>query len=493
MKKMKINIIKTLLTLAVFATFYSCDEEFLEKSPTQFINVDDAGQTGQLNPVILDANLNGIYSMMINTGTGGTGAHEDFGQKGYDITTDFLSGDLALTANNYNRYGGFANLLSTVDYTSNFNYRPWRYYYRIIRSSNLVINSLGGNDANPASPTAKHSLGQAKALRAYAYFYLSQLYQKEYNAAEAVLPLYTDPFDPVLPQSPMSEVYDFMIKDLKSAISFLNGFNRSAKSAINEDVAKALLAYVYAAKGDSASNLLAKDLAEQVISSGYPLMTSSEVVGGFNDVSTPGWIWGFDVTLANGLDLISWWGQMDVFTYSYQWAGDKKGIDEGLFAKIKANDIRKAQFDTSNDLQPRNKFYNGARKIGGQRNIEDDYIYMRVAEMYLLSAEMSAKESADGAARTRLKQLLAQRFTNAADYAYVDGLSGPALVGEIILQTRIELWGEGKSYLSMKRNKQMMTRGSNHVFHAGLSIPHTDDRLTFEIPRAEIQNNPHIN
>ena len=222
-------------------------------------------------------------------------------------------------------------------------------------------------------------------------------------------------------------------------------------------------------------------------------MTSSEVVGGFNNLATPAWIWGFDITLANGLDLVSWWGQIDVFTYSYQWAGDKKGIDDGLYAQINDNDIRKTQFDANNALQPRNKFYNAGRAIGGQRNIEDDYIYMRVAEMYLLSAEMAAKEGQDGAARTRLNQLLSQRFSNAADYAYVDGLAGNALLNEVILQTRMELWGEGKSYLSMKRNKQMMTRGSNHVFHAGLSIPYSDERLTYEIPRAEIQNNPFIN
>ena len=45
----------------------------------------------------------------------------------------------------------------------------------------------------------------------------------------------------------------------------------------------------------------------------------------------------------------------------------------------------------------------------------------------------------------------------------------------------------------MKRNKQMMTRGSNHVFLAGLSIPYSDERLTFEIPQAEVQNNPFLN
>jgi hypothetical protein len=490
---MKINILKTVFALAVFATFFSCEKEFLDTSPTSFINLEDTGESGKLNPEILDATLNGIYSMMVNTGTGGTTAHEDFGQKGYDIMNDMLSGDLALTANNYNRYGVFVNLLATVDYTNNSNYMPWRYYYRVIRSSNLVIKSLGGNDAVPESADAKHSLGQAKALRAYAYFYLAQMYAPEYNPSTKVLPVYKDSDDPVQAQASMEEVYAFMIEDLSSAITLLDGFTRPNKTKINKDVAKALLAYVYAAKGDSPSNLLAKNLADEVIASGYPLTTSSQAVGGFNNLATPSWIWGFDITLTNGLDLVSWWGQMDFFTYSYQSAGDKKGIDNGLYAKIKANDIRKTQFDVPSGLQPRNKFYNAARKESGQRNIEDDYIYMRVDEMYLLSAEMAAKEGQVGPAKSRLNQLLALRFPNPADYAYVDGLAGNALLDEVILQTRIEFWGEGKSYLSMKRNKQTMTRGTNHVFHSGLSIPYSDPRLTYEIPRAEIQNNPLIN
>ncbi|QXP72490.1 MULTISPECIES: RagB/SusD family nutrient uptake outer membrane protein [Tenacibaculum] len=488
---MKRNLIKTVFALTVITTLFSCGDELLDKSPTQFINVDDAGASGALNPVILESTLNGVYSMMVNAFTGGTTDHSDFGQKGYDIYTDFLSGDLALTANNYNRYGDFANLQSTLDFSNNDNYIPWRYYYRVIKSSNLIIASLGGNTAIPDSESARHSLGQAKALRAYAYFYLSQLYQAEYNASEAILPLYTEVKD-VEPQAPMSEVFDQIISDLSSAITLLDGFSRTSKSAVNADVAKGLLAYAYAAKGDSASNIKAKNLANEVIA-GYPLMDASEVTGGFNNVGTPGWIWGFDVTLANGLDLVSWWGQMDVFTYSYQWAGDKKGMDDVLYASIDANDIRKTQFDPTNDLQPRNKFYNGARVIGGQRNIEDDYVFMRVAEMYLLSAEMSAKEGMDGDAKSTLKQLLSKRYTNAADYAYVDALAGSALLDEVILETRKELWGEGKSYLSMKRNKQMMTRGTNHVFLSGLSIPHTDERLTYPIPRSEVQNNPFIN
>jgi hypothetical protein len=43
--------------------------------------------------------------------------------------------------------------------------------------SNQIIEALG-NDFIPETDEAKHIMGQAKAMRGYAYFYLAQLYQK---------------------------------------------------------------------------------------------------------------------------------------------------------------------------------------------------------------------------------------------------------------------------------------------------------------------------
>ncbi|HEU4610273.1 MAG TPA: hypothetical protein VFS31_19270, partial [Chitinophagaceae bacterium] len=78
------------------------------------------------------------------------------------------------------------------------------------------------------------------------------------------------------------------------------------------------------------------------------------------------------------------------------------------------------------------------------------------------------------------------------DVSYLDGLSGQDLLNEIYLQSRIELWGEGKSYLAMKRNKATITRGTNHLYEAGNSFQYNDPRLTFVIPQAEVLNNPNL-
>ncbi|HEX3166066.1 MAG TPA: RagB/SusD family nutrient uptake outer membrane protein, partial [Chitinophagaceae bacterium] len=215
---------------------------------------------------------------------------------------------------------------------------------------------------------------------------------------------------------------------------------------------------------------------------------------GFNNIATASWIWGVDLTLAQGINLISWWGQVDQFTYSYAWAGDPKTIDRGLYDAIHADDIRKNQFAsptaTSYKLQPINKFFDPARVAGGQRQVITDLVYMRSDEFYLLNAEAKARLGQDASARTALSTFLTPRIT---DISYLTSLSGQALLNEIYLQTRIELWGEGKSYFAMKRNKATITRGINHLFDAGSSFTYNDPKLTFVIPQAEVLNNPNLN
>ncbi len=490
MKKINKHTILFVLTALLLV---GCNKDFLETSPTYFLSEEDLAKTAELDGSINEATLRGIYTLMVAENAGRTGRHEDFGHKSFDILSDMLSSDMALIQGAYNRYTGFANLLETVDYTAWPNYMAWRYYYRIIRSSNLVIKSLGGNDAVPTNDESKWAMGQAKALRAYAYFYLSQFFVSEYNPSADALPIYTDPEQSAQPLSKLSDVYSLIIDDLTQSIDNLDGFERTSLNSINKDVARGLLAYVYASIGDSASNIKAKDLADDVINSvNYTIMSADEVTGGFTTVNTPGWMWGFDITLANDLNLLSWWGMMDYFHYSYQAAGNYKGMDDGLYAQIKDTDVRKQQFDPNYLLMPVNKFYNEARTPFSKRFIEDDYVFMRVSEMYLLSAEMAAKEGMPDAT-TMLKEVLKERFEDPTEYSYVDALSGQDLVDEIILQTRIEMWGEGKSYFLMKRNKSTTTRGTNHVFLSGQSFQYNDERLTFSIPIEEIQNNPNIN
>ncbi|WP_300441095.1 RagB/SusD family nutrient uptake outer membrane protein [Christiangramia sp.] len=503
MKKLiKLTLVSSILFLGV-----GCSEEFLEKQPSEFLTQQQVTEAASNNADVLAGTLAGIYSLQFQSGTGGTTNHDDFGQKGYDIFGDMLSGDVALSVSSFGWYrADITEFQAPLDFTRTRNYMPWRYYYRIIRSANVVIEAAGGNDAVPELEENRFILGQAKAIRAHSYFYLAQYYQKSFDPSEEILPIYDSPDDQNGPKVAASEIYALIESDLNSAISLLDGFTRAAKNEINQDVAKGILAYVHAAKGEWQE---VKDLTDEVIETGaYPIMTAEEVArvdrtdddvdnptgGGFNDVSTPGWMWGVDLTSDSGVGLVSWWGQMDYFSFSYAGYGDYKAMDAGLYAQISDDDVRRFQFNmdssSSNYLQPWGKFYDPARvPRGASRVITQDLVYMRIAEMYLLNAEAAANLGMDADARMSLKALLDLRVD---DSSYVDGLSGEDLIDEIYLQTRIELWGEGKSYLALKRNEATVVRGANHLSFVGEPIPYDDERLTFEIPEAEILYNPAI-
>lgn len=480
--------------------FTGCNKDFLVVQPTQFLTEQQIAEAAKNNPDVVAGSMAGIYTLMFQTGTGGTTGHDDFGQKGYDIYSDFLSSDLALTVSAYGWYRNLTQYTATIDYTRNENYIVWRYYYRLIRSANSVISALGGNDAVPELEVNKHIMGQAKAMRANCYFYLSQFFATSYNPEEKILPVYTDPKQPNQPKSTTKVVFDLIVKDLTESITLLGTFDRTGKHQINKYVAEGLLAYTYAVMGGD-NYAKAKTLTADIIANGgFSILAADEVVftgnlakGGFNNLKSQSWMWGVDLTTDNSLDLVSWWGQMDAYTYSYQWAGDRKAIDKGLYDAIPATDVRKKQFWVSTDtynLTPRNKFYDPGRVVGGQRTVATDDVYMRVEEMYLLNAETAAKSGDEATAKTSLKAVLNNRL---ASTSYIDALSGQALQDEIYLQTRIELWGEGKSYLAMKRNHATITRGTNHLSFKGVPIPYNDARLTFSIPQSEIQNNPFIN
>jgi len=494
---MKKNVIKLMFS-GLLLTFLGCSDEFINELPESgFQNVDQFGEIAESNPEILTGFISGVYANMYLTGTGGTGGHDDFGHKAYDLFADFITSDVALSVSTYGWYrASITELQCTEDFTFTDNYQVWRHYYRIIRSANLLIATLGGDEADPDNDSNRGTLGQALAMRAHSYWYLTQYMANDYDPAAEILPLYRTASPIGVGKSTTAEIFELIESDLNRAIVLLEDFNRSNKSQVNKEVAQGILAYVIASTRDVSRMPEVVALCNSVIAnSGASVMTAAEVTAGFNTVTSPGWIWGFDIQNETGLRLISWWGQMDAFSYSYAWAGDAKSIDQNLYDAIPANDARKAQFFTGTgyyNLMPLFKFYDSSRIIGGPSgNVVSDYVYMRIAEMHILKAEAMAKMGQDGPARTALAQVLSQRLP---DTSYLNGLSGTALLDEIHLQTRIEFWGEGKTYFSIKRNQRSTgARGSNHLSLVGQTIAHDEERFTFEIPDLEIQSNVLIN
>ena len=184
---MKRNLIYSILVSSL--VFVGCSKEFLEpERNTRSLTAEDLSNFADVNPALVEGTLEGIGSFMIQD-FGVTGSrHYDFGQKGVDIWSDIVSGDMALSASGYGWYNASANLVCTMDFTREENRIIWDYYYRIVSLANSVIQTSGGNNAVPTTDGARKVLGQAKASRAYAYWYLTQLFQKSYDPAQPILP-----------------------------------------------------------------------------------------------------------------------------------------------------------------------------------------------------------------------------------------------------------------------------------------------------------------
>jgi hypothetical protein len=188
---MKKSVIKLMMISGLVLTVFGCADDFANEQPESgFQTINQFGDIAASNPEILSGFIEGVYSNMYTTGTGGTGGHDDFGHKAYDLFADFLTSDVALSVSTYGWYrASITEYQCTEDFTFTDNYQVWRHYYRVIRSANTVIDALGGEAADPENDTNRANLGQALAMRAHSYFYLTQYMSNDYDPAAEILPI----------------------------------------------------------------------------------------------------------------------------------------------------------------------------------------------------------------------------------------------------------------------------------------------------------------
>ena len=186
----------------------SCSEDYLEVYPTETLSAEQVSEAAEINPDVSAGTLLGIYENLYRRGSGGTDSQEDFGITTQYIQLDMMSADMAHLGKSYNRQTQISELTATLDPDNNYNYRGWRFLYRIINLSNLVIDGAGGNDVVPETETGRFTIGQAKALRGYAYYFLAHIYVNDISdLSKEVLPIYASANDLDMPKSTLQEVF----------------------------------------------------------------------------------------------------------------------------------------------------------------------------------------------------------------------------------------------------------------------------------------------
>jgi hypothetical protein len=523
--------------LTLILALSSCSKSWLDTEMTGgSLTEEEYNQISGIN----EASVRGLYVLLYADQSGD--GHTNFGQKSIDMASDMTASDMALVNNLYGWWGEEAALQG---YKSNRSATTWYYYYVMINNANNLIRKF--NDVKVEDMTAldKMNLAQAKTMRALAYYNLAYLfspavddniatnyYAQFMNANDLVgtgtgcnypvCPIYDasekqyDPETNLLiaqPLSTVAEVYDFVIADLEDAIILFaeGGNSRESKLAVDSDVAKVLLAYAYlqagtydvyvteAGNADYYEKALA--LTEDVIATApYSILPLKDVLtDGFNDVNSDSWMWGHDVTIESRGGLRSFWGQIDVFTYSYAWAGSIIGMDQTLWESIADSDIRKKWFDSSNDgdkknLNPYNKFFDEDRGVGADyidREWLQDVVYMRIEEAYLIAAEAAWRSGDLAKAKDYLTTLVSQRDETIAPQ--IAGYSEDEFSSYLYFNWRVEMWGEGRALRTLKRfcPEMYKERGKNHYYNlgSGNQIHFNNANMIFWMPSSEYKYN----
>ncbi|MBZ4036475.1 RagB/SusD family nutrient uptake outer membrane protein [Flavobacterium sp. 17A] len=474
---------KLLLITMSLLVLTGCEKDFLDTKPESTINDEQLGTSAEANKAIIA----GIYSALRSYGLSIPGSHEDYGHKSILVATDMMSNDMLMTKSSW--YGSFYNYLGRTQ-TNSRSKLAWSMYYPQIKTTNTVITAIPADtdDAN-----LKALRGQALALRGYFYFMLARMYGPTYvgNEAKLCVPLYTEVSLEAKPRATVAEVYTVIESDLKEAVELLEGFTRANKDGLDQSVAQAFLADVYLEEGKYA---LAATLAHEA-RQGYTLLNETDWNTGFYDITTGGeTMWGATITSAQSTFVASFFGHFDNTNDSGYAGGLQifKNIDVRLYNSIPATDYRKKAFVpvAGNPLYPALPAYANT-KFRDPTVDSGDYIYVRSASLYYIEAEALARSGNEGAAKQVLYDITVTR-----DPAYtLSTNSGAALINEIVLQKRIELWGEGYAWFDMKRLGVGLTRdyaGSNHVAFGKYNYPASSPNFIFQVPQAEIDANPLI-
>jgi hypothetical protein len=473
----------------------SCKKNFLDTGPTGsvdnsaiFTTTDNAASA-----------INGVYRYLYSRYS----AQNQPGQGGMMLNMDFMGEDLHQAASTwYTSSGnGTGGWVSQKNDASGWVSYPFRMYYRCIGNANALIENI---DAATGPDAAKKRLkAEGLTMRAWAYFNLVQIFAKRYAAgttnSQPGVSLTLGTLETKLPRSTVEEVYGQIKKDLDDAIAlFATGSAVPNKSHLSINAAKAIKARVALTMQDYVT---AATLAKEVIDAGaYSLMSNAQYQEGFNNISNPEWIWGAFVQDDQGDTFGSYFGQISWDGNTTYVRSRPKRINSALYALISATDVRKKMWEpapnATNFPLPlptyvREPYMSRKFKTRNTPTI-GDVPYIRLAEMHLLLAEAYARTPGkETDAQNALQVLAVNRDPN-----YVLSTNtGQALIDEIMVHRRVELWGEGFRFFDLKRLNLPLDRTVVPNFVSAsvgsvMQIPAGDDRWTFAIPIEEIQANP---
>lgn len=487
----------------------SCKKDFLETSPTDRVSAPTMFETTDGAQVAMD----GIYRMLYTSGWATGNTHQNFGIMSTKLYTSLMGEDLLQDAQG----SGWFYFDYRYDVRSRFTattwrpYSTWNFYYTLISNANYILaeeETLQGDKT-----VVDNIMAQAYAMRAYAYFQLIQSFQQTYvgHQSSPGVPLYTEPTTAVSEgkgRGTVEEVYTQINADLDKSISLFsnNKASQKHKSHIDYYVASAIKANVALVQNKWNDAILHS--TEALSKAGVTFLSNTDIHTGFNNRNLSSVLWGSEVIADQSGIYASLFSHMDASASRYA-ASSRKCIYNWLYNQIPASDARKTWWQGPTDggtnvTKPYNqkkfRYSDVATDLG-------DYIFLRAEEMLLVKAEALANADRLPEAKVELEKLM--KLRNPTGYENIlnsmtmsktltmGSIGTPTtLMDQIILQRRIELWGESERIFDILRLKTGFDRNAANSNHTSKPTWNTLDPANKEfiltIPQKEFDGNPNM-
>ena len=517
------NILKISLIISAVILLSGCIKETFPKGSTltkeQLESSDKA----------LTHMLSGIPAAMTNTNAAGFygtyGYHFDFGISAIHFATEAMLEDVTVLGElGYFWFNGWMqNLGQGPEYTSCAYF--WYQYYIWIKLANDIINVAGEITGDTDKETVS-IVGQAHAYRAMYYLDLARMFEPKPNKVlnpssdiqGLTVPIVTEKTTEEdaknNPRASREAMYQFILSDLEKAEEYLKDapytYTAPSLAAVYGLYARAYLelgaAYKEQEKREAWDEMTshkayeeAAKYARKVIDMKLHTPLTQEQwedpQNGFNNgAANKAWIWGLTTSSENQTNLISNVAHRSCEALYGYGALALPAVGASLYNSISDEDFRKHSWYDP-ELGYNYKFAGSGKVQGnyimyGQYGLEAvkylslkfrpaggevinytiangaDWCLMRIEEMYFI--EMEAQLNLEGGLSKAQKLL--NDFMQEYRYSNYDctllTMTPESYINEMMLQKRIEFWGEGILFFDYKRLDRGITRG-----YSGTNVP----------------------
>ncbi|WP_432712095.1 RagB/SusD family nutrient uptake outer membrane protein [Pedobacter sp.] len=394
----------------------------------------------------------------------------------------------------------------------------WIGLYSVIAQCNLVLDKVPA--ITPMDEIRKAQvLGEARFLRAWAYFYLVRLY----GDVPLISTTQTTESENFLPsRAPSEEVYNLIVADLTQAeeagLPWKDASGRVSMGAVKSLLSKVYLTMAGQPLNKGASHyVLARDKALDVINNGgfrlfdsymdlHSLTTENreEHIFEIQYLATVAGNPMQQLLLPNFKDVSAYSDEIGTTVPTRQFY---ESYEEGdLRAKDREGFFYTSYYDGGNGpLKQLNAPYiykhfdivaNGTLGVEGTTQSDLNWPQIRYADVLLVYAE--AQNRADGSPNAGAYAAV-NAIRERAELAPLAGLSQTAFEEAIWRERWHELCYEGITWFDMVRLRKVYNEATNrfddfagHAFPDNPTIKLSEKNLLFPLPTTEIRNNPNL-